>query len=169
MLMTSLTACSGGEDEEEEKAVINEEDVETLNKMLELEYKVIAAYEVGLELGLLNKSAADMAENFRKDHITHAEILVSTIRRLNGRPIRPKNVLAYSFPRAKLHMAKDVIKFFKDFEKDLSKKYLDTIATTNEKEASETVANIMGVETIHWGLLRYWLGDAPAASPVVRG
>lgn len=170
LLITSLSGCSlfGEDDPEEEKAEKNKDDIEALNKLLEKEYKLIAAYEVGLDLGLLNQSAVNIAEDFRKDHIFHAETLVGLIRRLGGRPIRELQANQFGFKRSKLQQAKDVIDFFRKFEKQMARDYLKAIPKGNDKEAIETMSNIMGVETMHWGHLRYWLGEHPNPAPVVR-
>lgn len=169
LVLSSLGGCSiFGGDDEEEKEVNNEQDVKALNKILEQEYKIIAAYEVGLDMGLLNQSAVDIAEDFRKDHIFHSELIIALIRRLNGRPIRPLKTHEFGFKRSKLQQAKDVINFLRDFEKQISRQYLKNIPEAKDKEVIESMSNIMGVETMHWGHLRYWLGEHPNPAPVVR-
>src|SRR5262252_8601090 len=65
-------------------------DVNILNSALGAEHEGIAAYQVGAESGLLQKSALDLAVQFQGHHKAHADLLAATIRKLGGRPVEPK-------------------------------------------------------------------------------
>lgn len=157
-----IASCSGDDEEE-----INEEDIELLNEILDLEYKVIAAYDVGVDLGILNQSATDLAVQFQKDHLVHAEMLTAVIRQLKGRPNRSKKIHEYSFPKRKLVLPQDVLEFFAEFEKDLTKKYKEAVPTAVDKEVASSVASVLGVESQHWSLWRYWLGERPIPQSLI--
>lgn len=165
-----LSGCSiFGEDESpEEEAARNDQDAATLNKLLELEFKTIAAYDLALDLRLLNPSATELAAEFQKDHVVHAEMLTATIRRFRGRPVRAKKFLEYTFPKRNLVLPQDVLLFLSKFEEDLSSHYVQTFAGLTDKETPEMMASILGVETQHAALWRYWLGEKPVPLSVIK-
>src|SRR5690606_15406668 len=84
-------------------------DVTALNTALGAELEAIAAYQLGAESGLLQKTVLDLALTFQSHHKEHADILASTVRKLGGKAVDAK--AKYSFPTDQLKSQTDVLRF----------------------------------------------------------
>lgn len=141
------------------------EDGEALNKALLAEYKIVAAYDAIINACVLNPASLELAKNFRDDHRRHITILRTTIKGLKVDPVPPPSPEEIAADSAK--SIKDALSFLRDKEQEIALIYLNSIESIKKPATSKTAANIMGVETMHLAILRYWLGDKPVPSATV--
>jgi len=140
-------------------------DVAILNTALGLEYQAIAAYQVGAESKLLKKPVLDLAVQFQGDHKKHAEVLSSTIAKLGGTAVMPKN--DYGFPVATLKTQADVLRFAANLEQGAASAYLGAVPVFMNKDLAKAAASILGDETMHWAILRNALGENPVPAAFI--
>lgn len=153
-----LPGCSifgGGECDEDSSL----EDSTALNAVLEIEHKLVSSYQFVIDAGVLNAASMDLAKRFRDDHRRHVTSLGNTIRGLKNRPVNPKE--DYGLDTSKIPTIKSALSLFRDLEKESSLAYLNAIQTIKDPGVSANAAGLYGVETMHWSILRYWLGERP--------
>lgn len=143
-------------------ATDTEADVRILNTALGAELEAVAAYQVGAESGLLEKAVLSLAGQFQGHHKEHASAIASTIRKLGGRPVSPKD--KYSFPVDKLRNQADVLQFAAGLEKGAVSAYLGAVPLFGDRELARVAASILGDEAMHWAVLRNALGETPVPS-----
>ena len=137
------------------------DDIAILNSALGSEYQAIAAYQVGAESGLLEKSVMDVAVKFQDHHKAHAKILASTIAQLGGVAVTPKKPADYAFPVDQLKSQADVLKFAAGLEKGAASAYLSALPKFHNKDLTSAAGSILGDETMHWAILLNALGEDP--------
>jgi len=152
----ALAAKAGGD---------SEADLTILNTALGAEFQAIAAYQVGAESGLLEKSVLDLAVTFQGHHRQHAAVLADTIAKLGGKAVAAK--AKYEFPVASLKVQADVLRFAAGLEKDAVSAYLGAIPQFANRDLAKAAGSILGDEAMHWAVLRYALGEAPVPSAFV--
>lgn len=140
-------------------------DIKILNTALGLEYEGIAAYQVGAESGLLKADVLKTAVMFQSQHKEHADVLVSTIKKLGGTAVDPK--AKYDFPVDKLKTQADVLSFAAGLEKGAVSAYLGAVPLFANRDLAKAAASILGDEAMHWAVLRSVLGDVPVPSAFV--
>jgi hypothetical protein len=136
-------------------------DANILNTMLGSEYEAVAAYQVGADSGLLQKPVLDLALEFQGQHRAHADFLEKTVKRLGGKPVKPRPAAAYKFPVATLKSQADVLRFAADLEHGAATAYLNTVPRFASRDIAKDVASILGDEAMHWAILRQALGEDP--------
>jgi len=142
-------------------------DVDILNSALGLEYQAIAAYQVGAESGLLQKPVLDLAVQFQGDHKQHAQLLSTTVTKLGGRPVAPKQTADYNFPVSTLKNQADVLRFAAGLEKGAASAYLGAVPAFANKDLAKAAASILGDETMHWAILRNAVGENPVPASFI--
>lgn len=142
-------------------------DAEILNTALGLEYEGVAAYQVGVESGLLSSAVRDLAVTFQDHHKAHADLLAATVRKLGGMPVEPKRTSEYVFPVDQLKSETDVIRFAAGLEQGATSAYLGAVPLFGDRELAKAAASILGDEAMHWAVLRYALGEEPVPDAFV--
>ena len=145
-----------------EIAAMAKGDVDILNTALGLEHEAIAAYQVGAESGLLQKSALDLAVKFQGDHKQHRDELARVVKKLGGKPADA--MAKYDFPVGQLKSQADVLRFAASLEQGAASAYLAAVPLFKTHELAKAAASILGAETMHWAILLNALGENP--SPV---
>jgi rubrerythrin len=140
-------------------------DVRILNTALAAEYEAIAAYQLGAQSGLLQKSALELALTFQGHHKEHADLLAKTVTTLGGTPVAAK--ARYQFPTDKLKSQTDVLRFASMLEKGAVSAYLGAVPLFGNPELIRASASILGDEAMHWATLRNALGEQPVPSAFV--
>ena len=136
-------------------------DASILNTMLGSEYEAVAAYQIGADSGLLQKSVLDIAVEFQGQHKAHADFLANTVKKLGGRPVEPKQTAAYKFPVETLKTQTDVLRFAADLEHGAATAYLGTVPRFSNRDLAKDIASILGDEAMHWAILRQALNENP--------
>ena len=137
-------------------------DVRILNSALGAELEAIAAYQVGAESGLLQKSTLSLAVTFQGHHKEHADLLAKTIVKLGGQPVSTKE--KYSFPVETLKTQADVLRFAAMLERGAVSAYLGAVPVFDNRDLAQAAASILGDESMHWAVLRNALGEDPVPS-----
>ncbi len=135
------------------------QDARILNTALGAELEAIAAYQVGVDSGLLEKPVRELALTFQGQHKAHADLLASTVSKLGGRPVSAKP--KYTFPTDQLKTQADVLRFAAGLEKGAVSAYLGAVPLFDDRDLSKAAASILGDEAMHWAVLRNALGEAP--------
>jgi rubrerythrin len=143
------------------------DDVELLNTALVLEHQAIAAYQIGIESGLLKKEVLDVAQQFQGDHKQHAELVSATIVKLGGKAAKMRKITQYGVPVDKIKTQTDVIKFAAELEHGAALAYVAAIPVFTSRDIAKAAASILGAETIHWAVLRQVLGLPPDPAPFI--
>jgi rubrerythrin len=139
-----------------------ESDVRILNSALGAELEAIAAYQVGAESGLLQKTVLDLAVTFQGHHKEHADLLSTTITKLGGKAVSAKS--RYGFPTETLKTQADVLRFAATLEKGAVSAYLGAVPVFANRDLAKAAASILGDEAMHWAILRNALGEVPVPS-----
>src|SRR6266851_4771885 len=71
----------------------------------------------------------------------------------------------YRFAAAELTSRDDALRFLVAFEQGLALAYLGAVPAFAEKDLAKGAAGILGVESMHWGVLRRALGEDPVPVP----
>lgn len=137
-------------------------DIRILNTALAAELEAVAAYQLGAESGLLEKSVLDLAVVFQGHHKEHADLLVKTVQTLGGQPVNAKK--NYAFPVDTLKSQSDVLNFAAMLEKGAVSAYLGAVPVFDNRDLSKAAASILGDEAMHWAVLRHALGQTPVPS-----
>jgi len=141
------------------------DDAAIVNSVLGLEYEAVAAYDAALAGGALTEPEAAMARAFQADHVKHAEAMVRTVIRLQGKPVVARAAAEYRFAAAELRNRDDALRFLVVFEQGLALAHLGAVPAFAEKALAKSAAGILGVEAMHWGVLRRALGEDPVPAP----
>ena len=141
------------------------DDVRILNTALGAEHQAIAAYQVGAESKLLEKTVLNLAVQFQGHHKEHADILAKTITKLGGKPVAAME--KYTFPTDKLKSQADVLRFAAGLEQGAVSAYLGAVPAFHERDLAKAAASILGDEAMHWAILRQALGENPVPSAFV--
>jgi rubrerythrin len=160
-LSATAIALLSGREALAQGTMATKHDIEILNTALGLEYQAIAAYQAGAESGLLSKPVLGVALKFQGDHKEHAYLLESTVKKLGGTPVTAMQSADYKFPTDQLKSEKDVLKFAAGLEKGAASAYLNAVPTFANSALAKAAASILGVESMHWALLRNALGEMP--------
>ena len=142
-----------------------ESDLRILNTALGAELEAIAAYQVGAESGLMEKTVLDLAVTFQGHHKQHAELLAATIGKLGGHAVAARD--KYSFPVDTLKNQTDVLRFAAALEKGAVSAYLGAIPLFGNRDLAKAAGSILGDEAMHWGILRNAVGDVPVPDAFV--
>jgi rubrerythrin len=140
-------------------------DARILNTALGAELEAIAAYQLGAESKLLQKSALDLAVSFQSHHKEHAELLAKTVEKLGGKPVVAKP--EYNFPVEQLKSQADVLSFAAKLEQGAVSAYLGAVPLFGNRDLAKAAASILGDEAMHWAILRQALGQVPVPSAFV--
>jgi rubrerythrin len=143
----------------DDKAANPDADSRILNSALSAELEAIAAYQVGAESGLLEKSVLALAVTFQGQHKEHASLLSKTIVKLGGKPAEAK--AKYAFPVEKFKAQADVLRFAASLEQGAVSAYLGAVPLFANRDLARAAASILGDEAMHWAVLRQALGEAP--------
>ena len=140
-------------------------DVGILNGALAAEQQAIAAYQMGAESGLLQKTVLDLAVQFQGHHKAHADLLAATVKQLGGSPVAP--LARYNFPTDKLKNQADVLRFAAELERGAVSAYLSAVPILDNRELAKAAASILGDEAMHWAVLRQAVGENPVPAAFV--
>ena len=137
-------------------------DVTILNTALGAELEAIAAYQVGAESKLLEKTVLDLAVTFQGHHREHAALLAKTIVKLGGKAAVAK--AKYNFPVETLKTQADVLRFAAKLEQGAVSAYLGAVPLFGNRDLAKAAASILGDEAMHWAILRQAVGEVPVPS-----
>jgi rubrerythrin len=140
-------------------------DIEILNGALGAEQEAIAAYQLGVDSGLLRPAVAQLALAFQRDHSEHEKVLADTIRQLGGAPAPTQS--DYNFPVAGIKSQADVLAFVADLEQGAVSAYVQAVSDFQDGDLKAAAASILGAEAMHWAVLRSALGENPVPSAFV--
>jgi bacterioferritin (cytochrome b1) len=142
-----------------------EADVRVLNGALAAELEAIAAYQLGVDSGLLQPPVRSLAQTFQGHHREHADVLAKTVAKLGGAPATAK--AKYAFPAESLATQADVLRFASKLEQGAVSAYLGAVPVFGDRDLAKAAASILGDEAMHWAVLRQALGEVPVPSAFV--
>ncbi len=151
----------------EMKSNSTKDDIAILNSALASEYQAIAAYQVGAESGLLQKTVLDVAVKFQGHHKAHAQLLAATVEKLGGTPEKTKKTSEYGFPVKQIKTQADVLSFAAGLEKGAASAYLSALPRFYNKDLISAAGSILGDETMHWAVLLNALGEDPVPAAFI--
>jgi hypothetical protein len=165
--LLALAGCGGDEPRKAPppQPTPEENDAILLNRILEVELALVAAYELGDDLleGATRRQSRLLLGHERE----HAEVLTRTVQRLGGSPKRPRSREDYlsQFPAPK--RPEDVLRFAVDLENKVIKAYGDSVGRLRFARHRQLAASIMAGEAEHTAVLLGLLepGDAAAQLP----
>jgi hypothetical protein len=143
------------------------DDLAMLDTVLALEYEAAAAYDAILAGSLLAGDERALAAAFRADHGKHAEALAAIIRRRGGAAAPAKAPNSDRFAIGALTGREDALRFLLNFEEGLALAHLGAVPAFADKDLAKNSAGILGVESMHWAVLRRALGEAPVPMPII--
>jgi Ferritin-like domain len=144
-------------------------DLSLLNASLDGEYFGIAAYQAAVNSGLLSDGVRQVAEKFQSDHKAHAGLYREAILELGGTPVETKSWAEYAaaFPPPALKSQADILRYAASLESSSASGTLGTVAKFSTPKLAELAASIVGVEAMHWAVLRNALGETPVPGSVI--
>jgi hypothetical protein len=137
--------------------------LEILNRALDLEHKVIAAYTAGIPL--LARDAQKSAQQFLGQEFAHVSELTGLIKRQQGQPDKAQAVYDLGHPRSH----DEVLQLLHDVERAQIGDYLQAIPEVTPGTIRAALGAILGSDAQHIALLRSALGRAPFAGALVTG
>ena len=129
-------------------------DIETLNSAIELELAGIKAYDDAAATRLLSRGQLKLALGFQRDHEAHYQALVIAVRSAGATPSTTAAKLDYPLLRTQA----EVLTFAMSIEEKAASTYLSVIPDLQDRRLAGIAASILGVETVHAGLLAQALG-----------
>ncbi|HTC31156.1 MAG TPA: ferritin-like domain-containing protein [Candidatus Acidoferrum sp.] len=132
-------------------------DLDTLNAAIELERAGIKAYDDAASTKLLSPKVLQVALLFRRDHQVHLAALSAAVQ--SGGGIVTDKTAHIDYP--KLATEGDVLAFAQVVEEKAASTYLSVIPEFKDRELAQVAASIMGIETIHVGILANALNVFP--------
>lgn len=143
--------------------------IDLLNESLDGEYFGIAAYQAAIDSGLPSEDVKKVATKFQSDHRAHAGLYRKAIQEMEGTPCVSKSWGEYSaaFPPPPLNSQEDVLRYAATLEKSAAAGTLATVAKFTLPNLATLAASIVGVEAMHWAVLRMALGEDPVPVSVI--
>ena len=132
-------------------------DLDTLNAAIELERAGIKAYDDAASTKLLSPKVLPVALLFKRDHQTHLAALIAAVESGGGTVTDKTAHIDYP----KLATEGDVLAFAQVVEEKAASTYLSVIPEFKDRELAQVAASIMGIETIHVGILAQVLNVFP--------
>ncbi|MDE2483553.1 MAG: ferritin-like domain-containing protein [bacterium] len=132
-------------------------DISSMNAAIELERAGIKAYDDAAATKLLSPKVADAAALFKRDHQMHLAALIAAVQAGGGTPSLATAKLDYP----QLSTEHDILLFARDVEEKAASTYLSVIPELKDRELAGVMGSILGVETIHVGVLAQVLGAFP--------
>ena len=136
---------------------ISKSDLDTLNSAIELERTAVKAYADAASLKLLSSGALHLAQLFSADHGAHLAALSATVKSAGAAP--SEHLVPVTYPN--LASESDILSFARDLEEKAASTYLSVIPEFNDCELAGIAGSILGVETVHVGMLAQALGAFP--------
>ena len=142
--------------------MMDNKDIDLLNKALEAEQFAVAAYTLAAGTGLLSEGIIQVAKTFMSHHGQHAHKIQETIISLGGQAVRPLPQYEYAkkLPTNLLD-EKSIVHYALMLEKGAAITYLNTISEFENHKIAQVAASILGDEAMHWAALRNALGLTP--------
>jgi hypothetical protein len=141
--------------------LVRREDVDTLNHLLDLENRAVAAYTAGIPL--LDGAAAKAAQHFLDQDLTHAGELSGLIRQAHGKANKPRPAYDLGRPRN----SGEVLGLLHSTETAVIAGYFDAISRLTPGEIRAAVASLLANDAQHVSVLRALLGRPPLPSAFV--
>ena len=159
-LSAAALALLSGKDALAQGASASAQDVSILNVALGLEYEGINAYTLGAQSGLLQKPVLDVAVRFQTDHKEHRDALITTIRKMGGRPVEEKPLAEYAkaLRADTLKSQADVLELAARLELGATNAYLGVIPSFKDAQLAKVAARLAADEVMHWTVLNSALG-----------
>ncbi len=130
-------------------------DIDVLNSAIPLERAGIKAYADAASLGILSPGVLEVAKGFMNDHIAHRDALIAAVKAGGGTP--SEETLKLTYPPLKTQA--DILMFAESVEKQAAAAYLGVFPLLSDKGLAKVAASILGVETMHAGILAAALGQ----------
>jgi len=130
-------------------------DLAVLNSAIPLERAGIKAYADAASLGILSPGVLAVAKGFMADHMAHRDALIAAVKAGGGVPSEETVKLVYP----SLKTEKDILVFAQSVEKQAASAYLGVFPMLQDKALAKAAASILGVETMHVGILATALGQ----------
>jgi hypothetical protein len=137
--------------------------VRTLNRLLDLEHRTIAAYTAGIPL--LPKAAVPAAQQFLTQELSHAGELSGLVRQAGGKPHKPRPSYNFGHPKP----GHDLLRLIHELESAQLAAYLLAMPTFTDPPVRAATAAILGNDAQHVALLRAQLGRPPVPAAFVTG
>lgn len=131
--------------------------LDALNAAIELERAGIKAYDDAAATKLLSPDVLKLALLFRGDHSAHLAALIAAVRASGHLPSDKTAKLTYP----PLTSQTDIVRFARVVEERAASTYLSVIPDLRDRDLAQTLASILGVETVHVGMLAQALGEFP--------
>jgi hypothetical protein len=130
-------------------------DLAALNAAIPLERAGIKAYQDAASLGILSAGVLEVAKGFMADHMAHRDALIAAVKAGGGTP--SDDTIKLTYPTLKTE--KDILMFAQSVEKQAASAYLGVFPVLQDKALAKAAASILGVETMHVGILATALGQ----------
>jgi len=154
-----MAGCGAASYSRNAAAASAEGDIRILNSALGAEQEAVAAYQVGVDSGLLSQGTLAVAVKFQDHHKQHADALAKAVKDLGGEAAAPMEM--YDFPTDQLKSEEDVLRFAAGLEKGAVRAYLGAVPLFEERALAKAAASILGDEAMHWAVPRQAVGEDP--------
>jgi rubrerythrin len=138
-------------------------DVVILNRLLDVEYKAIAAYTAVIPL--LHYHLRDAAKQFLSQEITHSGELYALIRQADG--IGSKAQPSYDLGQPRTH--NEILQLLHSVEQEQIAGYVEAIPNVSPGSVRAALAAILASDAQHLTVVRLGLRQDPLPSPLVTG
>lgn len=132
-------------------------DIDILQSAIPLERAGIKAYQDAAATGLLSAGVLQVATGFMTDHMAHRDALIGAVKAAGATPTDETTKLTYP----SLKTQADILAFAQSVEQQAAAAYLATFTKLQDRNLARVAASILGVETMHAGILAAVLQKAP--------
>ena len=162
--MAVLTACgTSTESLRKLPATARRDDVELLNRLLELEYAGIYAYTAGIPL--LNGRTRTDAQQFLKQELAHAGELAGLIREAGYKPVTGAQSYDLGHPQTET----GVLELLRRIENEQITGYVGALPRLVPGPVRAAIASILANDAQHLSFVRAAVGDVPVPTAFVTG
>ncbi len=154
-LLMNTSGCSATGVAAKSSSNQTEQDILILNTALALEHEGIMAYQIGAESGLLSSGVKSIAVNFQSHHKGHREVLIKTIQKLGGNPVKEQTRSFYeqALQVSNLRNQADVLKLAAKLELGAVNAYIGVIESFTTTGLATAASQLIADEVVHWTVL----------------
>jgi hypothetical protein len=138
-------------------------DVVLLNRLIDLEYRAVAAYTASLPL--LGPTAYHAAKQFLAQELGHAQGLGVLVREAGGKPHKPRPSYDLGAPKT----TAEVLRLLHEVETEQIAAYLEIIPRLAPAKVRTLTTQYFANDAQHLSIVRSLQGQAPLAAPFVTG
>jgi len=131
------------------------QDIVVLNEILGTEHEGIGTYQIFADGDVFKKDIRKTALIFQGHHKAHRDLLITTIQKLGGVPVKAKtnDEYAVDLDTAAITTQTDALTLLTKLEVGAANAYIGMLPFTTNRELAKMAGRITADEVMHWAVL----------------